>query len=155
MRHGFADKRAMITTALTSSCHWKTLAPFCLQKKNSFNTSSELLQNRTEKQIKRLKTTVNWLLNDIWRYLVIGCFVWKIGVSQHTVVRVYCIINGEIIFIASFIPTRFSPTKCDKVFSWVCYLNLFISLPKNEDICWSSWPKSSSRKAYKSSISNF
>ena len=23
----------MITTALTSSCHWKTLAPFCLQKK--------------------------------------------------------------------------------------------------------------------------
>ena len=31
----------MITTALTSFCHWKTLIPFCLQKKipeNAFLT---------------------------------------------------------------------------------------------------------------------
>ena len=26
------------------------------------------------------RTTVNWLFNDIWRYLIIGCFIWKIGV---------------------------------------------------------------------------
>ena len=32
-RHGFVDERAMITTTLTSSCHWKTLVPFCLWKK--------------------------------------------------------------------------------------------------------------------------
>ena len=26
-------KKTMITTALTTSCHWKTLVPFCLKKK--------------------------------------------------------------------------------------------------------------------------
>ena len=29
LRHTFEDKRTMITTALTFSCHWKTLLPFC------------------------------------------------------------------------------------------------------------------------------
>ena len=52
----------MITTALTSSCHWKTLATFCLQKK--------ILQNLTEKQIMQFKTTLNWPFHDIC-YLVI------------------------------------------------------------------------------------
>ena len=33
LRHGSVDKRTIITTALTSSCHWKTLVPFCLRKK--------------------------------------------------------------------------------------------------------------------------
>ena len=32
-RQGFVDKRAMITTVLTSSCHWINLVPFCLWKK--------------------------------------------------------------------------------------------------------------------------
>ena len=44
----------MITTALISSCHWKTVVPFCLQKKRpkrTFNINSELSQNRTEKEI--------------------------------------------------------------------------------------------------------
>ena len=45
------------------------------------------MQNRTEKQTMPFKTTVNWLFNDIWCYLVIGYFDWKIGVSQQTVVR--------------------------------------------------------------------
>ena len=41
LRHGFVGKRAMITTALTPSCHRKTLAPFFLRKKlleNAFLT---------------------------------------------------------------------------------------------------------------------
>ena len=29
LRHAFVDGRAMIKTTLMSSCHWKTLAPFC------------------------------------------------------------------------------------------------------------------------------
>ena len=29
LRHGFVDERAMIKTTLMSSCHWKTLEPFC------------------------------------------------------------------------------------------------------------------------------
>ena len=33
--------------------------------KRIFKTNSELLQNRTEKQIMPLKTTVNQLFNDI------------------------------------------------------------------------------------------
>ena len=37
LRHGSVDKRTIITTALTSSCHWKTLLPFCLRKKITEN----------------------------------------------------------------------------------------------------------------------
>ena len=40
----------------------------------------------TEKQIMPFKTTVDWLFNDAWCYLVAGCFDWKIGVVQQTVV---------------------------------------------------------------------
>ena len=54
---------------------------FLLTKENTwkriFNTNSELSQNRTENQIMSFKTTVNWLFNDIWCYLIIGCFDWK------------------------------------------------------------------------------
>ena len=39
------------------------------------------------------KTTLNWLFNDIWCYLFIACFHWKIGVA-----RVYYILN-LIIFL--------------------------------------------------------
>ena len=43
----------MILTALISSCHWKIIVPFSLQKKSSEthfkNINSELRQNRTEK----------------------------------------------------------------------------------------------------------
>ena len=35
------------------------------------------------------KTTINWLFSDIWCYLFIGCFHWKIGIFQQTVERVY------------------------------------------------------------------
>ena len=52
--------------------------------------------------------------------------------------------NDEIIFIG---------TCCIKFLSWVSNLNLSRSLLKNEDICWSLWPKTSSRNAFKSSIS--
>ena len=46
------DERALITTILISSCHWKTVVPFCLRKKRPekafFNTNSELSQNCTK-----------------------------------------------------------------------------------------------------------
>ena len=86
LRQGFVDERALITMTLISSCHSKTLEPFFLWKKRpekAFLTLiSELSQNRTEKQIRLFKTTVNCLFNDRWCYLVIGCFDWKIGVSS-------------------------------------------------------------------------
>ena len=86
LRHGFVNKRTMSTMTLTSSCHWKNLVPFWLRKKNP-SKNSELSQNRTEKQIMLFKTTLNWLFNDTWCYLVIGIFYWKIGIFQQTVVR--------------------------------------------------------------------
>ena len=55
--------------------------------KRIFNTDSELSRNRTEKQIIPFKTTLNWLFNDVWCYLVIGSFDWKIGIIQQTVAR--------------------------------------------------------------------
>ena len=55
--------------------------------KRIFITNNESWQKRTEKQIMPSKTSVNWLFNDIWFYLVIGCFDWKIGVFQQTVLR--------------------------------------------------------------------
>ena len=61
--------------------------------KGIFNTNSELLQNRTEKQIMPSKTTINWLFNDIWCHLFIACFDWKIDVFQQTAVRVYYVLK--------------------------------------------------------------
>ena len=55
--------------------------------KHIFNVNSELSQNRTEKQILPLKTTLNWLFNDIWCYLVIVSFELEIGIFKQTVVR--------------------------------------------------------------------
>ena len=83
-------------TALVSFCYWKTLT-FLLVKektwKRSFNTISELSQNRTEKQIMQSKTTINWLFNDIWCYLFINL---KTGLFQQTAVRVYYIFNLQV-----------------------------------------------------------
>ena len=42
------------------------------------------------------KTTTNWLFNDIWSYLSIACFDWKIGVFQQTVVRGAYIFNDKL-----------------------------------------------------------
>ena len=61
LRHGFVDDRALITTTLIFSCHWKLLVTFCLKKKTPENTNNELSQNLTEKQTMPFKTTVNWL----------------------------------------------------------------------------------------------
>ena len=45
LRHNFIDKRAMITTTLTSSCHRKTLVHFCLRKKRPENAFLTLTVN--------------------------------------------------------------------------------------------------------------
>ena len=65
MRHGFADERALITTTLKSSCHWKTLVRFACERKDLKSINSDLSQNRREEQIMPFKITVNWLFNDI------------------------------------------------------------------------------------------
>ena len=79
----------------------KNFCSFLLAKEKTwkiiFNTICEISRIRKEKQIMPLKTTVNWLFKDIWRYLVIGCFDWKIGLFQQTFVRVYYILKDRVI----------------------------------------------------------
>ena len=62
---------------------------FLIPKENAwkciFNTNSELSQDCTEKQIMLFKTI--WLFNDMWCYLVIGSFDWKIGIFQQAAIR--------------------------------------------------------------------
>ena len=45
LRYSFIDERTLITTTLISSCHWKTLIPFCLQKKRPENPFLTLIVN--------------------------------------------------------------------------------------------------------------
>ena len=45
LRHGFVDERALITTTIISSCHLKTLVPFCLRKKRLENAFLTLILN--------------------------------------------------------------------------------------------------------------
>ena len=45
LRRGFVDEKALITMALISSCHWKTLAAFCLRKKRRENAFLTVIVN--------------------------------------------------------------------------------------------------------------
>ena len=45
LRDGFVDERAVITTILITSCHWKILVLFCLRKKRSENAFLTLTVN--------------------------------------------------------------------------------------------------------------
>ena len=45
LRQSFVDERALITATLISSCYWKTLVPFYLQKKRPENAFLTLIVN--------------------------------------------------------------------------------------------------------------
>ena len=45
LRHGFVDERALITTTLVSSCHWKNPCTLLLAKENPENAFLTLLVN--------------------------------------------------------------------------------------------------------------
>ena len=66
LRHIFVDERAMITITLISYWHLKILVPFCLRKKKPENAFLTLAVNYWKVlQENTVKTTVNWLFNDI------------------------------------------------------------------------------------------
>ena len=59
MIHLFVDERAMITTTLISSCNWKTLVPFFLQKnrsENAFLKTTVNCRKSIEKKINVIQT---------------------------------------------------------------------------------------------------
>ena len=64
------DERATITTTLTSSCHWKTLVPFCLRKKRPGKAFLTLTVNyRKIVQKNKLchsKHKLNWAFKCIY-----------------------------------------------------------------------------------------
>ena len=70
MKEQWFQRHINIFLSLENPCN------FLLAKEKTwrsiFNANSELLQNCTKKQIMPLKTTVDWLFNDIWRYLIIA-----------------------------------------------------------------------------------
>ena len=80
-----------------SPCHWKTLVPFCFQRKIPENALLTLTVNYPKivqkNKLCHSKATVNWLFNDMWCYIVIAFFDWKIGVFQQPVVIIYCILK--------------------------------------------------------------
>ena len=45
LRHGFVDERALISTTLVSSSHWKTRVPFSLRNKRPENAFLTLIIN--------------------------------------------------------------------------------------------------------------
>ena len=45
LRRSFVDERTMFETTLMSSCHCKTLVPFCLRKKSPENSLLTLTMN--------------------------------------------------------------------------------------------------------------
>ena len=49
---------------------------------------------RQKNKLCHPKTTVNWLFYDIWWYLVIGCFNWKIFVFQDSC---KCLLYPELV----------------------------------------------------------
>ena len=55
MRHVFVDERALITTTLISSFHWKTLVPICLRKKRPENAFLTLMVNYRKIALKKKK----------------------------------------------------------------------------------------------------
>ena len=69
LRHFFIYEKALITTTLISSYHWKTLIPFCLRKKKLENAFLTLILNHRKivqkKKFMPSKTTINWLFNDM------------------------------------------------------------------------------------------
>ena len=108
--------------------------------KRIFNINNELSQNRIEKQIMPLKTTLNWLFNDIWRYLVIASFDWKIGIFRQTVVRVYCIVN---IFCKILKKTNEGAHFLEKleVYRQQLYFNVMFLHNTSTEYLVSRWPK--------------
>ena len=100
LRHGFVDEKALMSSSKT------LLENPCTFLLAIFNTYIELSQNSTEK--KSPKTTINWLFNDIWWYLSIACFNWKIGVFQQTVAKVYHILKKSKPSLDSFFETSWT-----------------------------------------------
>ena len=140
MSYGFVDEIPLITTTWISSCHWKTLVPFCLRKKKSENGFLTLTVNYckiVQKNKLPSKTAVNWLFNDIWCYLFIACFDWKISIFQQTVVRVYYILNRVkleravpfIKYLATLVSLIFPPKIliCNKI---TFRLSISLNLPE-------------------------
>ena len=83
------------------------------------------------------KTAVNWLFNDIWCYLVIGCLDWKIGVFQKSVVRIYYILNLISLIKPFFVYDQNSQTK-----------KTWLSWEQKEVLRWNKKPFSSLLKGY-------
>ena len=75
---------------------WEKYAKYVMSILKSYRKTNYAIQNNSK------------LFIDIWHYLVIGCFDWKISVFQQTVVRVFYILKKQptgFSFVNSYITT--------------------------------------------------
>ena len=97
----------------------KTETLLCRWKSNDYNNINYflslgnpctflLVKEKTRKRTKKtnyaIQNNSKLAINDMWCYLLIACFHWKIGVFQQTVARVYCIIKHSV-FLCCSIPS--------------------------------------------------
>ena len=98
----------MITTTLISSCHCKTLVPFCLQKektsKHIFKTNSKLLQYLTEKQIMPSKT---WAIS--WYIMFFShCLFWLKNWERESFLYYFSVLQSFELFMQDSHPSLYS-----------------------------------------------
>ena len=109
--HGFVDERALITTPLISTRHWKILVPFCLRKKRPENVFLTLIVNYHKiVQIENKLTTFNqfqiilisvfkWIKNFIYNFI---CFItnhdfYVIGLWMHYTFFIIKLVRNKVI----------------------------------------------------------
>ena len=111
LRHSFVDERALITTPLISTRHWKILVAFCLWKKRPENVFLTLIVNyHNIVQIEDKLTTFNqfqiilisvfkWIKNFIYNFI---CFItnhdfYVIGLWMHYTFFIIKLVRNKVI----------------------------------------------------------
>ena len=74
------------------------------------------------------KTTINWLFNDIWCYIAIGCLTKKIVAFQQTVVRIYYVSKLHFQNISLLISACYDPLSLSFFFTRLMF-HLLLSAP--------------------------
>ena len=98
---------------------------FATNVKKNFETKEKLSSMLLRGEWKHACTThltIVWLFNDIWCYLFIACFEWKIGVFQQTVVVVYFILKqtSRTFKIVHFLSSYLSISRFYRSSHWRC-----------------------------------
>ena len=123
LRHSFVDERALITTPLISTRHWKILVAFCLWKKRPENVFLTLIVNyHNIVQIEDKLTTFNQfqiILISVFRriknfFYNFICFItnhdfYVVGFWMHDTLFIINLVRNKVVcyFLLNFSCVRF------------------------------------------------